>query len=825
MSAETLRVASGGRRAFPESARCVRVSQRPDRRGRSGRNAVSRVLTILRALAPGYPVVLAVVLALAGCGGGGGGVRPDAPASEGPQPPKPSDVCIPTHSGVCRTPEDFDSIATPLADDYSGEENFKNQWGLDDIGAHWAYAHLEALMGEDAKPGSGVTIGFIDTGIDQDHSMFAGKTVTEEFLLGATDETIAGFDPDGYSHGTAVASIALGRPTTLANAPQGIAWAADVAMFAFPLGSGDGVYSPISLTGLANRDSVWSALFTHVLGKDIDILNLSIGFEGIIDGYSTQDLRDNFGNAIRAMAQAGAPEKIILVWAAGNAHGDDCTVSPSVPECVNGTVNAASVDVLSGLVARIAELRGHTVAVVALKDGPSGPTIADFSNRCGIAADYCIAAPGGVVRFAYFGGQGRGTSAGNGTSYAAPMVAGGLAIMKQLFRDQLSNTALVERLLATADDTGRFANRSVYGRGLVDLEAATTPVGVLDVPIGNRAAGPGTALQQTGILPGAAFGDGLGRSFAGREIAALDALGAPFWFDLGDFVAPAAAPSTSARLRDLMAPIPDSWRASAGGSGFEPGGVRTRRRAPSDWWRLGLVEASAGAGGGHLGLAGRALGLTVTDRHILSATAFATGGEFDPAPAAGATLSLRPTGIPFGFHSGWVGERETLLGSSADGAFGSLAADAVFAGIRADAELGGWRMSANAEIGTVDAAARDGLFTDVSPLTTSAFALHASRPLAGDGTLHLSIVQPLRVEHGRATLAVPVGRTKDGEVVRSRVSATLAPSGRQIDVSAQWHRPIPVGALRLGAVVTHQPGHRATEGLELTLLSGWRWTF
>ena len=399
-----------------------------------------------------------------------------------------------------------------------------------------------------------------------------------------------------------------------------------------------------------------------------------------------------------------------------------------------------------------------------------------------------IAAPGAVVRFGYFGGQGRGTAAGNGTSFAAPMVAGGLAIMKQLFRDPLSNTMLVERLLATADDTGRFANRSVYGRGMMDLEAATSPVGVLGVPIGNQAEGPDKSLRRTGFLPGAAFGDGLGRSLAGREIAALDALGAPFWFDLGDFVAPTAVASTSARLHDLM-------------------------------------KGSAGAEGSHLGLAGRALELTLTDQHILSATAFATGGEFDPTPAAGATFSLHPTGFPLGFHSGWIGERKTLLGSSADGAFGSLAADAVFAGIRADAEYGGWRMNANVEIGTVDAAPRDGFITDASPLTTSAFAFHASRPLADDGALHLSVSQPLRVEHGRAALSVPVGRTKAGEVVRSRVSAELAPSGRQIDVAAQWHQPLDIGELRLGAVVTRQPGHRAAEGLELTLLTGWRWTF
>ena len=62
-------------------------------------------------------------------------------------------------------------------------------------------------------------------------------------------------------------------------------------------------------------------------------------------------------------------------------------------------------------------------------------------------------------------------------------------------------------------------------------------------------------------------------------------------------------------------------------------------------------------------------------------------------------------------------------------------------------------------------------------------------------------------------------------MVRNTVSARLAPSGRQIDVAVHWYQPLAIGELRLGAVATHQPGHRATAGPELTLLSGWRWIF
>jgi len=66
------------------------------------------------------------------------------------------------------------------------------------------------------------------------------------------------------------------------------------------------------------------------------------------------------------------------------------------------------------------------------------------------------------------------------------MVSGGLAIMKQLFRDQISNEELVSRLFATADSTGIYAARETYGHGRMDLGAATSPVGVLVVDSNSR---------------------------------------------------------------------------------------------------------------------------------------------------------------------------------------------------------------------------------------------------------------------------------------------------------------------------------------------------
>ena len=104
----------------------------------------------------------------------------------------------------------------------------------------------------------------IDTGIDTGHQVFAGKTVTEEFLDGATDET-----GTRTSHGTAVAGVIAGRPsdahTANVNAARGVAWGADIAMFAIPLGSGGGDYVPVSLAGLNNDDDDFAGIIDHVL--------------------------------------------------------------------------------------------------------------------------------------------------------------------------------------------------------------------------------------------------------------------------------------------------------------------------------------------------------------------------------------------------------------------------------------------------------------------------------------------------------------------------------------------------------------------------------
>lgn len=750
------------------------------------------------------------------------------------------DPCIRTADFGCLSSSRYNEELETLREVHRSSTDFSNQWGLAAIDADQAYAHLELAKGASVKPGEGVTVGFLDTGIDEEHPLFAGVTISEEFHLGAEDET-----GDETSHGTAVASVVGANPENLRpdireRGFYGVAWGVDLKMFAIPTADSPPPrtpFDPITLSELAVIDTEDAPFFRHLLGQGLDILNASVAYEGIIENYGTQDLRDNFGQTITTLAQTDVQDKTILVWAASNSHGKTCV--PGSANCDGsdgmdnegnpaGTLNASSPGVLSGLVVRIPELQGHSIAVAAVDQEGD---IAGFSNRCGIAAEWCLAAPGVDVSVAYFGPHqgrpGRGFWSVSGTSFAAPMVSGSLAVMKQLFRNQLSNTELVTRLFATADKDGKFADREIYGQGMLDLGSSASPVGATGITLGNTVGSPGVNIQSTGLRLGGALGDGLGQALAEQEIAAFDSLGAPFWFKLSGFTGTTRGPSSLIRLRELTAQSPITRRTAGRLTTFTP--ARASGSVEQDlgygMLRFGYRERPAGAQGGHFALADNATTLTFTGSNDMSFSTFTASGFAGRSPTSGVALAWRPFDVPVGFRAGWLAEQSTLLGSMATGAFGRLSADAAMTGLETNFEIGRWHLAADAEIGKARPQVRDGIITRMSSLTTSAFAFNATRRLADGGFVRIALSQPLRVEGGRAALNVPIGRTKDGDVLRQSVSASVAPSGRQIDVSAQWYYPLVNGELRFDAAWMHNPGHNANADPAVRLLAGWRFEF
>ena len=769
----------------------------------------------------------------------GGGDEGDVISSEAKDSPGDADdpvpePCTETAEG-CLTQSQYYNRLDAISRAYRGDRYFKDldQWELGFIRADEGYAHLALAQGGGAKPGKGVTVGMLDTGIDTGHPAFANKQVTETFYRGATDEPTDctpeenrrdGWDSRCYSHGTTVASFLAADRTGIANNPHGIAWGADLVVFALPIGSGRKIYTPISLGALDSVDGSDAILFRDFSSwssgaRSLDFVNVSISYSGLITGYSAQDLRTNYDATIAALAQASRrqEDRTVFVMAGGNSNLMPCTYNS--PHCrdENGDgekeLHATELELWAGLPARIAELRGHIVSVVAVDRNGD---ITSFSNRCGIAEDWCVAAPGSDLKAIFPGNEGANYFTElAGTSYAAPLVTGSLAVIKHLFRNQLSNVDLATRLLHTANKTGKYANSAIYGQGLLDLGAAMNPVGALTFGSGSRVGGGGgSGVQHTRFQAGTALGDGLVRSLAGRQVAAFDELGAPFWMELSGFASIPRKPPVGARIRDFMAqaaPVrPNTETLSFNPSRFQ----------------FGFLKMPKDAGVGHLAFTRHAPGFSLTGKDGFSAAAFSTAGIAGLTQASGVMLAWRPRDTWLGLRTGWLAEHKTLLGSSAKGAFGKLLADSAFVGIESDAIVDGWHLSGSVELGMVAPDARSGMIRYMSPLTTSAVSLRAARWLSRKDVLRFSVSQPLRVESGHAMLLLPVGRTKSGDILHEPVMSGLAPTGRQIEVAASWFRSsIMDSELRLGVNWTYNPNHYAGADADLTLFSGWRFAF
>ena len=777
-------------------------------------------------------------------------------------------------------------------EDYAGHEEFRNQYGLASIKAHYAYAR--------GATGEGVTLGIVDTGVDPDHPKFEGKL--EASYVGDYDPDIGACDavgPDGacpsaLGHGTFVAGImaAARQETPDAAAASGPAMhgvAFDARVVSVGVGPRDleeiideivAEYpedpTPEQIEELQARVIEAQATIEREFERDIGIafvrlngrvtaVNCSIGLTGNIEHFGAQELREDFPNIIEAMAQAGTEpgERTVYVWAGGNAHGE---VEPD-----GSPVSATSVEVLAGLPARIPELRGHSLAVVATN--PQG-TIADFSNRCGIAKAFCLAAPGvDITGPAPASHCEAGASQcfvkleEAGTSSAAPFVTGGIGLLAQHFRDQLGNDEIVERILATADKTGVYADADVYGQGFLDLDAATRPVGERRMLTGVSLFGASSPEAQSALYLGPAFGDSLARGLASAQVASFDELDAPFFRRLGDYLRPVevAGSSLGERLRALgRDPRGTPWEVDGPGLQVRLDVVPTARGAdvgdgPAALASLsvahdfgggqlelgyrGRLASRFGLGAGelapgtfadagafanpYLGFArdGTSLGLaSPLGTGSLRVAAFAatgrdTGrGDGDGEGIAGALAEYRFGGLAdsgLSLQAGWMSEANGAVGSRPDGAFGEFGTGTILTGLTASRRLGGsWTLLGSAHAGAHRTDnVRQGIVRGVSGLWSGAFAVGVvGRDVGRSGDrLAFRLSQPLRVEAGRAELRWVSGRSPDGRVELERANLGLEPSGRHLDLEVAYSRPWAGGSAHMAAIASHDAGHVAGE--------------
>ncbi|MGO4701347.1 S8 family serine peptidase [Dyella sp. 2RAB6] len=363
----------------------------------------------------GFPrqreVCLAVVVALglSACGGGGGG-----------------------NGNVRVTPSTPPSTPSTPSQPSSPQPPIDAQLTLTDTNA----AHAQGYTGQ------GVTIGVVDSGVMRNHPALAGRVLADLLYVDPSVNNTSIDDVVG--HGTWVSQVAAGKP--VGQFVGGIAPGANIVsarIIADKAPTDDG-------SGQGNRATTadpLGAINDDLIANGVKVMNNSWGglYWDATATATTQSFHDAYNRFINSWGG-------LVVFAAGN----DSKANPS--------------DV-AALPARAPDLTRGWLTVVAV-DSNNPTKLASYSNACGIAMNYCLAAPGNLI---VTGKDDTTTSTSyyiiTGTSFAAPQVSGAAALVWQAY-PYFSNDLVRQTLLGTAADLGTPGPDSTFGYGMLDVGKA-----------------------------------------------------------------------------------------------------------------------------------------------------------------------------------------------------------------------------------------------------------------------------------------------------------------------------------------------------------------
>jgi subtilisin family serine protease len=330
--------------------------------------------------------------------------------------------------------------------------------------------------------GSGINVSVVDTGVDARHQEFDDKIILGYDFGGSS----SGFQGDEVKHGTHVASIIVGERDEAGM--RGVAY--DASLFSYKLSDDTG--AAIAIT----TDASTAAVFNQHITDNIKVSNNSWGTDTKVTALSSSSVLSDFAQT-RAVIKAAQNNGTLFVFSAGN----------------NGYTEVTSIGGLPYHDPMIAEAWLVVVAV------DSKLTETGYTNNCGVAADFCVAAPGGGDNQSTEGilAAEANTTDGyirySGTSMAAPHVSGVAAALMQKFPNltpaqiatRIKSTASLESLTGyngeTLEADGETVMSAIFGYGYVNSEAASSQIGNFLYAQGNNLDGARDLSSNKVALP------------------------------------------------------------------------------------------------------------------------------------------------------------------------------------------------------------------------------------------------------------------------------------------------------------------------------------
>ena len=266
--------------------------------------------------------------------------------------------------------------------------------------------------------GAGIKVAVIDTGIDALHPALEGAVVggTDVSGLGTPD----GLTPVGQNnyHGTMVASLIAGRGNPDDDGAGVLGTAPKAQLLSVSMAFGvEGVDTDSQIA----KGIIWA------VDNGARVINLSLTRNSVSWPESWDE----------ALLYAFEND-VVIVAAVGNRL--DGTEQVSAPATIPGVIAVAGVDINANA-SELSSTSGFTIGVTA----PSEKLVAAY--------------PGGEYRI------------WSGTSGAAPIVSGMVALIRSLYPD-IDAANVVNRVIQSATKNGFENYSSAYGYGLIDAEAA-----------------------------------------------------------------------------------------------------------------------------------------------------------------------------------------------------------------------------------------------------------------------------------------------------------------------------------------------------------------
>ena len=362
--------------------------------------------------------------------------------------------------------------------------------------------------------GTGINVAVVDSGIDASHPEFLNSTIRGyDFSNSATGY---GGDPNG--HGTHVASIIAGDAD--GTGMRGVAY--DATLYSYRVDAdGDGTFEAL------NTDSQLAAVARRHITDNIHVSNNSWGSATAVTAYTTSQMRSIYSRSISAFADAQAAGTL-FVFAAGNSGNSEVSEEAGLPYHAPELVDA------------------WLVVVASDENGVE----TGFTNRCGVAAAFCVTAPGNQVLAADAGTT--GYVALSGTSMAAPFVSGLAAALMEKFPNLtpkqiatwIKTTASLAPLTGffgeTLANNGTAAMEAIFGHGLVDSGAAAAQIGNLTYALGPDVS-RGQDLSQSKLALPAGVGRDLAKQIMADDFVVFDSFDNAMFTVSGSQVFEAAA--------------------------------------------------------------------------------------------------------------------------------------------------------------------------------------------------------------------------------------------------------------------------------------------